>query len=486
MDDKIYHNITINYNSTKLVSDDRNTSLAETNVEVMDPLITTTKDYDICISKFRLDTLTIPLVIPELKQPQLQVDNKIELDYWVKLIAAKKAGEVTEERAYKTYAIKYLYIVPKNFDMSNDLNNPRTAYKSYKPVKRKVMVTEKDAEGNDIQVEKAFLDNLDPFCYIYEPQEFVDSMNNAIAEAYRAYNKEGEAPKFAFFYLDNGKLTFYQDATTSEKLIFSPNLYRFFGVGFNTRRVPSENGFMIANDRATRTPCFEDEEADNSIGDYGEPSEKGQWNIARNHFPVTQIWNACKALLICSYSLPVKGEFIPISDEDGMLIHENSKTCKRNYEEFHGSDQNSGNLGDVGLLTPTYKVLESFYPVSAEGGDIRSGIIFSNDAMDVSTKLELIGDFTQLKKFDIAIRWIDIYNNIHNLELMEGSSCDIRIAFVKKSVKQDIIYEGFREVVKRLGGQPDPYPPPMTKARIVRTNTTIELPKADKYGFTKV
>ena len=203
-------------------------------------------------------------------------------------------------------------------------------------------------------------------------------------------------------------------------------------------------------------------------------------------FPVTQIWNACKAVLVCSYSLPVKGEFIPIPDEDGMLIHENSTSCKRKYEEFHGSVQNSGNLGEIGLLTPTYKVLESFYPVSAEGGDIRTGIIFSNDAMDVSTKLELIGDFTQLKKFDIEVRWIDIYNNIHDLELMEGCSCDIRIAFVKKSVKQDIIYEGFREVVKRLGGQSDPYPPPMTKARIVRTNTTIELPKADKYGFTKV
>ena len=87
------------------------------------------------------------------------------------------------------------------------------------------------------------MDNLDPFCYIYEPQEFVDSINNAIAEAYRDYgNALKDIPKFAFFHLDNGKLTFYQNVDSTEKIIFSENLYRFFGVGFNTRRVPSENG----------------------------------------------------------------------------------------------------------------------------------------------------------------------------------------------------------------------------------------------------
>ena len=75
-DDKIYHNITINYNEAKLISDDRNTSAAETEIQVMDPLITKTKNYDICISKFRIDTQTIPLVIPELKQPQK--NNNIE------------------------------------------------------------------------------------------------------------------------------------------------------------------------------------------------------------------------------------------------------------------------------------------------------------------------------------------------------------------------------------------------------------------------
>ena len=90
MDDKIYHNVTIPYNDAKLISDDRNTSLAEATVQVMDPLIQNTSEYDICISKFRIDTQTIPLVIPELKQPQSIMDSKIELNYWVKLISPKE------------------------------------------------------------------------------------------------------------------------------------------------------------------------------------------------------------------------------------------------------------------------------------------------------------------------------------------------------------------------------------------------------------
>ena len=80
--------------------------------------------------------------------------------------------------------------------------------------------------------------------------------------------------------------------------------------------------------------------------------------------------------------------------------------------------------------------------------------------MDVSTKLAFNGDFTQVQKFDIAIKWLDVYNNLHTLELKEGSSCDIRIAFVKKSVKQDLVLNGFTRVLDALNYRP---PPPNKK-----------------------
>lgn len=481
MDDKIYFNITINYNQRKGVRVKTATTVAETTVEIIDPLITNTKDYDLCISKFRVDTLTIPLVIPELLQPQNIEDGKIELNYWASLYKVEytESGAIYQEVAYKN-----LYLTPKRFNRSYDPIVPLGAYKAVKPFKR----------IHPVNSEKAYLDNLDPFCYIYEPQEFVDSMNNALAEAFCELdpNKDPvECTKQAFFTIDGNRLKFYQNSAIDVKIVFSDNLYRYFGCGFNTKRVLDNVGWMIANDADTRTPCI-DKDKDKYVNRYADPDnadfspDNYPYNIAVNHFGITQVWNACKAILICSNTLPIKGEFIPVTENDGLLIHENSATCRRNYEEYHGGSKDSSNLGDPGIFTPTYKVLESFYPVSAEGGDIRTSIIFSNDAMDVSTKHQLLGDCTQLKKFDISVKWLDIYNNIHDLELLEGSSCDIRIAFVKKSVKQDIIYEGIREIIKRLGGSTEVHPPPMQKARIIRTNSSIELPNADKYGFTKI
>ena len=195
MDDKIYFNITINYNQRKGVRVKTATTVAETTVEIIDPLITNTKDYDLCISKFRVDTLTIPLVIPELLQPQNIEDGKIELNYWTSLYKVEytESGAIYQEVAYKN-----LYLTPKRFNRSYDPIVPLGAYKAVKPFKRV-----------DTVLDAVYLDNLDPFCYIYEPQEFVDSMNNALAEAFCELdpNKDTvECTKQAFFTIDGNKI----------------------------------------------------------------------------------------------------------------------------------------------------------------------------------------------------------------------------------------------------------------------------------------
>ena len=154
-----------------------------------------------------------------------------------------------------------------------------------------------------------------------------------------------------------------------------------------------------------------------------------------------------------------------------MLIHENSKSCKKLYSEIHAEDEKPCNLGDVDLLAPTVKVLETFFPVPAEGGDIRTGVVYSNESMDVSTKIAITGDSTQIEKFDIAVKWLDIYNNMHYLELREGTSCDIRLAFVKKSVKQDLILNGFTRILDALKySPPPPSLPPRKSARFFPNN----------------
>ena len=88
--------------------------------------------------------------------------------------------------------------------------------------------------------------------------------------------------------------------------------------------------------------------------------------------------------------------------------------------------------------------------------------------MDVSTKIAFTGDSTQIEKFDIAVRWLDIYNNMHDLELREGTSCDIRLGFVKKSVKQDLVLNGFTRVLDALNYTPTPPAlPPRKYARFI-------------------
>lgn len=464
--DKIYFNITLNYNDKKLIAGDRNTSRAESQIEVIDPLVENTNQYDLCISKFRLDTLTIPLVIPELKQPQKIVDTKIELNYWVKLIKSNDSEFTDGNKSFKEVSQAYLTLIPKNSSPGGKIErnggekyfNSLESYKIKKPYVKGIDET------------NAFVDNLNPFCYIYEAQEFVDSINRAIAETMEGNIEDEEIEQSqSFFLLEGGTLKFYQKARRLPYyLVFSPNLYKYFGLGFNTKRFVEYGGWSIANDVDSRNYINKHEFSfyTNIIAN---PEFTGEnplllnvnefYNTATSQFSVTQTWNACKLILICSSSLPVRGEYIPTSENDGLLIHEPTEQSRKYYTELHDGKKDASCFGEPSIKTPSIKVLESFYPASSIGGDMRTQIIFSNDTMDTSTKHSMQGENASLKKFDISVKWLDIYNNMHDLELMDGSSCDIRIAFVKKSVKQDLVLTGFKEVIKALNGEYFDEPP---------------------------
>ena len=513
--DKLYFNISVKHDSSKEKNGIGTTTVATTRVETIDSLINDANQYDLCISKFRVDSTTIPLVIPELKQPQKIVDNKIDLNYWVALVGPNplSAGSYVQMKK------EYLYLRPKTFypiyedKYITEFYNPTEpeisiiddtkAYNINKPLIKKV--------ENDESM--GYINNLDSFCYIYEAQEFVDSVNIALSLLFddeqrtitdpfgqpsKELSKADTRTTNAFFVLDGSRLTFYQRANTVYKIVFSNNLYKYFGMGFNVKWCLGFGGWMIANDAATRTAAIDNR--DIYVSRYANPYYEGtiakeigtkdvekedgtketvyihktfseqydpdgiKFNIAINQFNVTETWTACKSILICSNTLPIRGEFIPTAPIDGLLIHENTSECRLLYETIHSSTTTNTLPGDVGIMTPTIKVLEAFFPVCAEGGDIRTTIIFSNDAMDVSTKHELIGDVSQLRQFDISVKWLDVYNNLHDLELLEGSSCDIRIAFVKKTVKQDFLYRALSEVVDCLGGR-DPTVPPSKRTR---------------------
>lgn len=529
--DKIYFNITINYNENKLISKERNTSIAQTDIDIIDPLVENTNLYDLCISKFRLDTLTIPLVIPELKQPQKIVDSKIELDFWVKLLRTdefktKKETKVnpetqqeeevdvnvTGEQEYTVVKQKYLTLTPKNYnkkcevkenDKGKQYLTMKKGYEFEKPCIRK------DSTDNTL----GYINNLNPFCYIYEPQEFLDSINRAIIELFYDDKEEDEdgdetmdgeqekeegtedAPEqestpevidnlpYAFFKLSGSTLTYYQKAAEIPFIIlFSPNLYKYFGAPFNTKRIPSEEGWSICVDADSRNIRNKSTNAQylafndniNYTGNVEDLDESDKyWNIATSDIAITQTWNACKTILICSNSLPVRGEYMPISEKDGLLIHENTEIGRKSYLEFHENKKDASKLGENSIKTPSVKVLESYYPMSSSGGDMRTQIIYTNDSIDTGTKLSLQGENASLKKFDICVKWVDVFNNMHDLELMPNCSCDIRVAFVKKAAKQDLILTGFKQLLSALGYTGDNGGPAYKKPRRYTNSSSL-------------
>lgn len=487
--DKIYHNITLSYNDLKLTTPDRNTSLAETEINVLDPIIENSNMYDLCISKFRLDTFTIPLVIPELKQPQTIEDSKIDLNYWVKLLVTDQnhvdieqntdEGEIEytmKSQAYLQLNGKHMegkgkltkYEITIKGENGNEIKEKETYFSMEDSFKIKKPVI-KNIENDST---KGYINNLDPFCYIYEPQEFVESINNAIIEAYYSYFKGDSTNKiseedftnvknFAFFKLEGSSLKFYQLISSIPYIfVFSPNLYKYFGFGFNTKRVDAEGGWMICNDPDSRNFRNENKYCQ-ILASYTNPETEytSNYNIVECKFGITQTWNACKLILICSANLPIRGEYVPINEFDGLLVHDNTEDARKLFDLIHNGKKSSTTLGENSVKTPSIKVLESFYPASSTGGDMRTQIIYSNESMDTSTKLSFQGEYSALKKFDISVKWVDIYNNIHDLELMPGTSCDIRLGFVKKAVKQDLVLGGFKEILRTLRGEPRGIPP---------------------------
>ena len=108
--DKLYFNISVKHDSSKEKNGIGTATVATTKVETIEPLVNDANEYDLCISKFRVDSTTIPLVIPELKQPQKIADNKIDLNYWVALVGPNplSAGSYVQMKKEKPFNKKIL------------------------------------------------------------------------------------------------------------------------------------------------------------------------------------------------------------------------------------------------------------------------------------------------------------------------------------------------------------------------------------------
>lgn len=500
---KFYYDVTIEHDPEHADKKHFVKSKAEKTINLEYPLMENPGDYNISVSKFNINTETLPVMIPEIVSKQKLADitaNKcFETSYWIKLTMVYNVCKVIsytgKEQDKKPVwgrwekNVNYSQIenvkIPFNYDVENlQRVNWETNYEGY-------------------------VDNTDEQCFIYDYTTFINALNKTTRSISQKVQKIGETQKkdpktgkieiisgpmeyfcftqnlqsFLAFKLENDKIRFqlhqhlWKEYEFSEKkfqvtsfeISFSNNLYRYIGNGFKTRFNDNKSWqydfYDIKEQQAIqKKDIFRDDQ------------------IAYNHvnytqdYPTLVNWNPLKAIIIGSDTIPAVGEFLPISHQDGWLNHSKTEEYKTfltdNGYNFHNTDD------DI-FKKNTMCILDIYYPFLSNPGDIRSTCVFSRNNINDGQSIELV-DSSPFTTFNIWIKWLDIYGNLHDLYLLPSCSCDIRFCFVKKTLLKEDFNEGISTVVQALA------PPEEKKKKRTKSNGKpdgIVLDGADKYGW---
>ena len=329
--------------------------------------------------------------------------------------------------------------------------------------------------------DNGYIDNLDEQCYYYDYTSVVNAINFTVTRhtnKIRNYQntsygykrlehwcETGNNKSYFYFELKDNLLVlnvhkdvwkdnqYYENVRIEAK--FPMYLYRFIGNGFKTK----------FNTDGTW-------DYDYNWKELGAINE----NIAITQEYSTLVnWNPLKAIVIGTDTIPAVGEFLPIAHYDGWLNHEKSEEYDTFLKETGQTKQDKDR--DV-FKKNTTCILDIYYPVLTNPGDIRSTCIFSRDDISNGQVIELRHG-SPLTRFNIWIKWLDIYGNLHDLYLLPGRSCDIRFCFIKKPVSRETMKTGVESVVKALA-------PPEEKKKRERSNGKpdgIVLDGADNYGW---
>ena len=484
---KFYYDITIEHDPEHADKKHFVRSKAEKTINLEDPLMENPGDYDISVSKFNINTEALPVMIPEIVSKQKLADitaNKcFETSYWIKL------------------TMKYIHILESgNWCMTRDythIENVKIPFNYEIGDLQKV-----NWKTND----EGYIDNTDEQCFIYDYTTFIDALNKTTQAITKDVNKidqevdkesgkvtkEGPMEYFCYtnnlqsflaFKLENERIRFQlhenlwslheyngkKFQVKSFEISFSNNLYRYIGNGFKTKFNENKTWQYDFYDFdkqkvVKRKDIFRDDDLKYDHVNYTQD------------YPTLVNWNPLKAIVIGSDTIPAVGEFLPVSHYDGWLNHAKSEEYKTfltdNGFDFHSSDD------DI-FKKSTMCILDIYYPFLTNPGDIRSTCVFSRNNINDGQSIELV-DSKPLTTFNIWIKWLDIYGNLHDLYLLPGCSCDIRFCFVKKSLLKEDFNEGISTVVEALA------PPPEKKNKRTKSNGKpdgIVLDGADNYGW---
>ena len=459
--ERFYYNITIEHDPAHIDERHFMKSKAEKTIYMETPLMEDPGDYNMSVCKFSINTEALPVFIPEINEKQYDVYlNKVytnlKIGYFNRINYKNKKGEWKINNG-KIYERWFYYCI----------NNHPNGFKKIKPY--------------DTTKEYWWYDNLDEQCYFYDYMSLLKILNDnflAYSKAIRAlylsypnlkhFCEEGNNTSIYYFELKDSLIVLNVHKDYWEKneeygfefvnltVKFPMYLHRYIGNGFKTK-INSDGTW----------------EYDYNWKELGAINE----NIAITQDYSTLVnWNPLKAIVIGSDTIPAVGEFLPVAHYDGWLNHEKSKE----YDTFLLETGQTRQDKDRDIFKGnTTCILDVYYPVLTNPGDIRSTCVFSRDDISNGQVIEL-RHASPLTRFNIWIKWLDVYGNLHDLYLLPGCSCDIRFCFIKKSVMREDLGEGICTVVGALA------PPEDKKKKRGQSNGKpdgIVLDGADNYGW---
>lgn len=464
---KLYYDIDIQHNPEKIDKLSGIGSVAEKTIDLKDPLIENPGDYNLSISKFRIDTESVPLFIPEIKSEQLvsNLNNgflETKYEFLIQLTYQNILGSVDKNKTtfldsdynptkITTKVYNYSIFRRMNLNKATDLKRLIIKYKDDKTV---------------------YINTLDPIFYIYDYNEFYWDISRTIDERFddicSENNISGIGNGYRPCFIDTHKglriafSRFVQNKigkVSSFKLYFSANLYKYIGQGFPVLwglNDNHKNWFSIDNDNNLNY--------DTSTN----------FKYYYSSYDFRPNWHCLKALVIGSDTLPIVPEFLPIASNDGFLTHYKTDDYIKGLEalgmKYEEEDKSLFNQN-------SQMILDIFYPLSSSPGDIRSCVIHTRDDIDNGQNIELL-PASPITRFNIWVKWLDTYNNLHDLYLNPGSSVDIRICFTKKTVLKEDLAEGVSTLMEAL-----PEKKPKKEKRSNGRPDGIVIEGADRYGF---
>lgn len=484
---KIYYDASILHDPANVISPSRFASKAEKTIELIDSLVQKPGDYNICVSKFKIDTEGIPLLIPELQQPQ-GIEYYAGKKYLTTFGIHLKMTFCEDRNHNNVVRSKVATYLQKEFN-----------YNTYTP---KILGYEKNALGLNIN-NSIYLDNMDQNCYIYSFQELIDMLNNGLQRILTTACENNVIDG----YLDHDEMNVDKDAVIkfeydesetlylciAKKLIdglenvfrvkdlvlkFTPNLYKYIGHGFITKFLNISNEPEYDN-----MWCYDiivkDPDDDNLVSGlkYARDGEDDDYYLIPIDSNSLVNWNCLKAVVIGSDTLPVVPEYLSVAHHDGHLTHYNTDAYAKMMKDLGIKYPDPGK--DI-FKMKSEKILDIYYPLIESLGDTHTTIIFSTYTPTHGQNIELM-EAAPISHFNLWVKWIDIYNNLHDLYLPPGCGVDLRLCFSKKTLNKEdagVIADAILEVLPEKKKKPE--------KKSNGKNDGIVLEGADKYGWVHV